>query len=755
MPCWPIGLVATLTLCAAFAPSAVAQDGRDAAVSHTPALAPGAPPPPSAPEVISRDAEGRATIRAQRLPAPLRIDGKLDDVAYSLPSFSGFIQAEPHSGQPATERTEAWVFFDDDNLYVVARCWETHPERITANEMRRDSTAIQYNDLVSFSLDTFYDHRNAINFGVSVLGGRTDGQVTDERQFNIDYNPIWNVRTGRFEQGWVMEAAIPFKSLRYRAGREQVWGLIMRRQNRWKNEISYLVPIPQAQSNRGTMMISAAASVVGIEAPRGSRRIEIKPYVTASTTKDRALSTSSTGEANVGGEVKYGITQNLAADFTYNTDFAQVEADEQQVNLTRFSLFFPEKREFFLENGGIFNFGGNTGGNVPVLFYSRRIGLTGSGTVPIEAGGRLTGRAGTFTVGAVNIRTSELGPTPATNFAALRLKRNILRRSNLGAIYTGRSTTQLGGSRNDVYGADGSFSFFSNLNAYAYWARSRTPTSALGGDDASYRAEVDYAGDRYAAQVRYLAVGSHFTPDVGFVRRSDMREVFTQFRFSPRTKKSGTVRKYSWRGSLQRIANRTGRLESRDALGEFAIEFHNADRIAVTTDAIHEFLPRPFAIAPGVSIPVGVYDFANVRAAWAFGQTARFAGEVSVDRGSFYDGNRTILALSGGRVEATPRLSIQPTASMNRVELRAGAFTTTLVGTRATFTMTPLSFASALVQYNSSTHSVASNIRLRWEYQPGSELFVVYNEQRDTPSARLPGLANRAFIVKVNRLVRF
>ena len=231
-----------------------------------------------------------------------------------------------------------------------------------------------------------------------------------------------------------------------------------------------------------------------------------------------------------------------------------------------------------------------------------------------------------------------------------------------------------------------------------------------------------------------------------------MRELFTQVRFSPRTRRSRTVRKYSWRGSFQRIANGAGRLESRDALGEFAIEFHNADRIAVTADAIHEFLPRPFAIATGVSIPIGAYDYANVRAAWAFGQTARFAGEVSVDRGSFYDGHRTILALSGGRMETSPRLSIQPTASMNRVELGAGAFTAMLVGTRATFTMTPLSFASALVQYNSSTHSVASNVRLRWEYQPGSELFVVYNEQRDTPSARLPGLANRAFIVKVNRL---
>ena len=729
--------------------------GAGRGVSQAPALAPGAPPAPVAPEVISRDAAGHATIRAQRVTTPIKIDGKLDEEAYSLPSFSGFIQAEPKAGEPATERTEVWLLFDDDNVYLVARCWETHPERITANEMRRDSAAIQYNDLISFSLDTFYDHRNATNFGVSVLGGRTDGQVTDERVFNIDYNPIWNVRTGRFPQGWVMEAAIPFKSLRYRQGHEQVWGLIMRRSNRWKNEISYLIPIPAAQSSRGTLLVSAAASVVGLEAPRGSRRLEVKPYVTASTSKDRAVSPGSKTDAAVGGEVKYGLTQNLSADFTYNTDFAQVEADEQQVNLTRFSLFFPEKREFFLENSGIFSFGGSTGGNVPVMFYSRRIGLNGSSVVPLDAGGRLTGRVGKMTVGAVSLRTSELGATPATTFSALRLKRNLLRRSNLGLIYTGRSTTQAGGTGNDAYGADASFSFFSNVNLYTYWARSRTPSAVQAGDDQSARAEFDYAGDRYGVQARYLTVGSHFTPDIGFVRRSDMREALAQVRFSPRTRKSRVVRKYSYRSSFQRVANGAGRLESRDLLGEFAAELHNADRIAITADAIHEFLPRPFAIAPGVTIPVGAYDYGNVRASWLFGQTSRMAGEASIDQGSFYDGYRTVLALSAGRMDVSPRLSLQPTASMNRVHLGAGDFTTNLVGSRVTFTMTPLSFASALVQYNSSTHSVASNLRLRWEYQPGSEFFVVYNEQRDTGAARLPGLANRSFIVKLNRLVRF
>jgi hypothetical protein len=721
----------------------------------------GAPPPPVPPSVISRDSAGQATIRAQRIDTALRIDGRLDDTAYALPSFSGFIQADPVAGAPATERTEAWIFFDDDNVYVAARCWETHPELITASDMLRDSPSIRFSDMVAFAFDTFYDRRNGVTFTVNAIGGRNDGQITDERQFNIDFNPLWTVRTGRFEHGWTMEAAVPFKSLRYPSRPAQVWGFIMRRQNRWKNETSYVIPIPAAHADRGIMMLSAGATLVGIEAPRTSRGLEIKPYAIGDLTTDRSTGLGSRGNAAAGVDVKYSVAKSVTADFTYNTDFAQVEADEQQINLTRFNLFFPEKREFFLENGGIFHFGGGNsfGGsttvdNVPVLFYSRRIGLSDTGIVPIDAGARVTGRIGPFTVGAVDIQTAPSGRIAGTNFSALRLKRNVLRRSNVGVIYTGRSHTQATGDRNDVYGADASFSFFDNLNAYTYWARSRTP--GLDGDDASYRGELDYAGDRYGAQARYLAVGANFSPDIGFVRRRDMREMFGQLRFSPRPRRSRLVRKYSWRASIQRIENGAGRLESQDADAEFAVDFHNADRLIVNPSTTEDIPSIPFTIG-GVTVPAGAYRFANFRAAWAYGQTTRVAGTVSIDTGTFYSGRRTILALSQGRVELTRQLTLQPSFSVNWVDLREGAFTAGLAGARVIYTMTPLSFVSALVQYNSSTRTLAANLRFRWEYHPGSELFVVFNEQRDSLGTRATNLAlaNRAFIVKVNRLFRF
>ena len=349
------------------------------------------PPQPVPPATISRDVAGRATIRAVRLTAPLQLDGQLDEALYtSVPSISDFIQAEPQAGAAATEKTEVWVSFDRDNVYVSFRCWESRPDRLVATEMRRDGSAIfGGDDSALFMFDTFYDRRNSVNFTVNPLGGRMDGQVANESQYSGDWNPIWNVRTGRFEGGWTVEAAVPFKSLRYRPGRAQMWGFNARRFNRWKNELSYVTRIPAARANTGHQLASLAATLVGLEAPAGSRNLEVKPYTTANLTSD-VIATPPTSNAlgsDVGVDVKYGITQNLTTDFTYNTDFAQVEADEQQVNLTRFSLFFPEKREFFLENQGLFGFGGvpvtRAAGDVPILFYSRRIGLHQGRRVPI------------------------------------------------------------------------------------------------------------------------------------------------------------------------------------------------------------------------------------------------------------------------------------------------------------------------------------------------------------------------------------
>jgi hypothetical protein len=723
-------------------------------------------------QIVTRPAAAAAgqsapsTIRAVRLSEALRLDGVLDEALYSTePPITGFLQTEPDEGRPATERTDVWVSFDREHVYVSFRCFETDASRMVANEMRRDSNAIwQGNDLVGFMFDTFHDRRNAVLFTANAIGGRQDGQVTNERQWNGDWNPVWEVQTGRFEGGWTVEAAIPFKSLRYRAGAQQTWGFNALRINRWKNEISLIVPGPSGQAQQGLQYSSIAPTLVGIEVPQQSVHLDAKPYIVSDFTSQRTLPSSVDDfGASIGLDVKYGITQNIAADLTVNTDFAQVEADEQQVNLTRFSLFFPEKREFFLENQGLFAFGGAaTGGqsasasSTPILFYSRRIGLDENRIVPIRAGGRITGRVGRYSFGVLNIRTGQddddLEAPPSANFAVVRVKRDILRRSSVGVLVTDRSAGAIGGGRNLAYGIDGGFGFFANLSINTYWAR--TQTDGLTGDDTSYRGQFDYNGDRYGLQLERLAVGEDFKPEVGFVRRGNMRRTFGEARFSPRVPRIEWIRKLLWSGSIDYVENGTGLLETREQQGTFGIDFENSDVFRLEYTRTYEFLPRVFEISPGIELPVGSYDYSSVRVGYNIGQRRRVSAQLALDHGTFYSGHRTSVQISRGRVNVSSQLSLEPTYTLNRVTLAEGAFTSHLAGTRITYTMTPSMFASALVQYRSDSRMVSTNARLRWEYQPGSELFVVYNEERDTLGRSFPSLMNRAIIIKVNRLFR-
>ncbi|MEQ1728340.1 MAG: DUF5916 domain-containing protein [Vicinamibacterales bacterium] len=725
------------------------------------------PPAPTLPQTLSRDDEGRATIRAVRVTAPMRVDGRLDEAIYSsVQPASGFIQMEPKGGQAATEKTEIWIFYDKDNVYVSFKAWESAPERTIANEMRRDSGNIRQGDSVGFGFDTYRDRRSSFQFEANSLGARTDGQSTNERQYSADWNPVWNLSAGEFDGGWTIEAAIPFKSIRYAPGTVQDWGFQARRTNKWKNEIAYLTKVPPAFGmGRADFSASLYASVVGLEAPPLTRNIELKPYAIGSLTTDNTSSPAQSNvlDGDVGVDAKYGITQNITADLTYNTDFAQVEADEQQVNLTRFSLFFPEKRDFFLENQGIFTFGNNSGGtgnsatsDVPLLFYSRRIGLAGGRQVPIWGGGRVTGRIGRYQFGVVNMQTKEdeALAAPSTNFSVVRVKRDLLRRSSVGVLATSRSRSQAGLGSNQTYGVDGTFAFFTNLTVATYFAQTRTEGQSDG--TSSYRAQMEYSGDRYGLQLERLTVDPNFNPEVGFLRRTDMRKNYGQVRFSPRPRSIAAVRKFSTIGQFTYVEDAAGQLTTRLTDAEFAVELQNSDRFQVGIVEDYELITRAFSVVPGARIPVGGYDFTVGRIGYSLGQQRRVSGSVLVEKGEFYDGTRTGLTFNRSRIFFSPRLSVEPTVTLNWIDLPAGSFSSRLVGSRVTFTATPKLFASALVQYNSSTHTVSANARLRWEYRPGSELFVVYNDERNSDAGTgIPGLQNRAIVVKVNRFFRF
>ncbi|MSR22725.1 MAG: hypothetical protein EXR92_04150 [Gemmatimonadetes bacterium] len=767
-----------------------------AAVAQSPIGAEGSgleiqgPPPPEAPEVMSRDAEGNTTIRAVRVSEPLRIDGVLDEPFYqNTKAISDFIQTLPDEGAEPTELTEAWVGFDDDNVYISARAWDSAPEsEWVANEMRRDGIQLRQNDQFAVMLDTYYDRRNGFLFFTNPLGAYFDTEISNEGSSNPDWNTVYDLRTGRFEGGWTVEMAIPFKSLRYRAGQE-VWGINLRRIIRRKNEWDHLtfIPLSIAGAGPGGMLrISMAATLVGLETPPSGRDVAVKPYVTSGLRTNNAVdpAVSNDGYADIGLDVKYGIRDNLTADFTYNADFAQVEVDEQQVNLTRFSLSFLEKREFFLEGRGIFAFGIGSGGGggvgaatggggaggamggsvaagVPTLFYSREIGLYRGQPVPILGGGRLTGKVGSFDVGALNIQTDDRRDTGAesTNFTVLRVRKDLLARSSVGVLFANRSQArdaEMGS--NQTYGLDGSFAY-ENLNLFGYVAGTHTDgtrTDGLTGDDQSYRGQLMYTGATWGANVGHLFVGDDFNPEVGFLRQRGFRQSTMSARYSPRPASIEWARQFSFQGGVEYLENvERGVLEARDQDVSLGIEFESSD---VFSSGYTQSFERLFTAASisGTTIPAGDYSTRSFRVGYLFGSQRRFSGSLSYQRADYYAGDRTSVAFSQGRIEVTPQFSIEPSLTFNWVSLPQGDFDQHVAVTRATYTLTPRMYVSGLVQYNAGTDAFSTNFRLRWEWAPGSELFLVYTEERDTDVLdRWSELTNRGLALKVTRLLRF
>lgn len=735
---------------------------------------------PEPPATYVKGDDGRVTIRAIRLAEPLRLDGVLEEAAYREHTpITEFIQQEPHEGEPATERTEAWVLFDRDNIYIAAHCHDTHPERMVVNEMRRDSQNIRQNDSFTVVLDTFYDRRSGVFFQTNPLGALRDQEVASERENNNDWNTIWNVAARRVADGWTFEMVIPFRSLRFAASGPQTWGINLRRTIRSKNENVYLAPIPASAGMMGIYRFGDAATLIGLETPPQGRNLELKPYGISSLTTNRAAAIPFSNDvgAEAGLDAKYGVTKGLTLDFSYNTDFAQVEDDEQQVNLTRFSLFFPEKRDFFLEGQGIFAFGaaqgaggggGGGGGSAagaggsrtqstnltPVVFFSRRIGLEGGQQVPIQAGARVTSRAGKFALGVLNIQSGDNDAVRAasTNFSVVRIRRDILRRSTVGLIATRRNPGGLGGS-NEAYGLDANLAFFQDLFVRGYYARTQARNLGSGGE-ASYRAELEYAGDRYGAQFEHLTVEPGFNPGIGFLRREDFRRNAGVLRFSPRpTTRFKRVRKFTYEASLDYITSPAGALETREIQGTFKTELQNSDLATVEYTRIFEWIPTAFSIS-GVQIAPGAYHFQDVKGTYQLGNQHRVSGTLTLARGSFWGGEKTEAGYRG-RVELSYRFYVEPGLTFNILDLPAGSVTTKLISTRATYTFSPRVFTSALVQYNSSSRSFTGNYRFRWEYRPGSDLFVVYSDGRDTSARGYPELMNRTFVIKATRLFRF
>jgi Domain of unknown function (DUF5916) len=735
------------------------------------------PPPPVFPNVVARDAQGRVTLRTERVPSPLKFDGVLDEPFYrDAPSFGDFIQQEPHEGQPATEKTEVWVFYDRDYLYVSARLWESEPGHRVSTEMRRDANNLYTDDHFGLTFDGFYDRRNGYGFAVNALGGMLDWSINNE-QPNNNWNGVWDVRTAEFEHGWTLEIRLPFRSFRFQEG-GHIWGINFRRMVRWKNEVSFLAPVLASWGRPGMSKMSAAATLTGLEVPGKGRNLDVKPYALGSVLTDKKAVRPYTNDpnGNLGFDVKWGIRQTLVADLTVNTDFAQVEDDEQQVNLTRFSILFPEKRDFFLEGADTFNFGsgqagaGGTGGGggvqgsgqntstAPLVFYSRRIGLNNGLEVPIEAGGRVIGRAGPWRLGALNIQTAEStdARAPTTNFTVLRVSRDILRRSRIGAIATRRdpnaaTAVGLSGPTNLAYGVDSTINPTNEISLLGYLARTQSPGKSH--NDLSYRGRVDWNADRYGLQAEHLAVEPNFNPEVGFLRRASFRRSFSQARYSPRPGWGG-VRKVYYIGSVDYITDMANRPESKEIQGTYQMDLENSDTWSVDVTRNYERLTNRFEVGKNVFVPIGEYDFGQIRGTYSLGTQRPVSGSITAAHGGFYNGTLSELTWRG-RVGFSRQFYAEPTVSWNRVDGPGGKADSNLVSTRATYTISPRMFVSALAQYQSRVNNISLNARFRWEYHPGSDLFIVYSDGRTTLNEGFPQIENASFVVKVTRLMRW
>ena len=722
------------------------------------------PPVPKAGEAVSRDADGRVTLRAFRLSEPLTVDGVLDDPVYDqVPAADGFLQQEPNEGAPASESTRVWVLYDAENLYIAAEMEEEHAEELMAGEMRRDHMSIGWNDSFQIVLDTFYDRRNGFLFHTNPLGALYDAQVTDERNTNSDWNTVWWVKSRIVEGGWTTEIRIPFRSLRYAAGGSQLWGINFQRNIKHRNEKVFFTHTPQAYNRQALIRLSNAATLVGLEAPAGSRRMELKPYAIGSQAHAPLNDVLNEWSGDVGADFKFGVTDGLTADVTWNTDFAQVEDDETQVNLSRFSLFYPEKREFFLEGQGVFDFGGRQtrafGGqgpsDAPIPFFSRSIGISGGSAVPILGGARLHGRAGAYQMGLMNIQTEGVPglDVESTNFSAFRMKRDLFSRSNIGVIATHRNLGADGTGSNSLYGVDGNFAPTDNIRFNTFYMATSEPGVEAGHQAASYMGQFRYDTDLIDVSAERLYLGDDFNPGMGFVRRRDFTKNGGSFTLAPRPRGIEAIRQFEFKADANQYDRLDGEMETREYNLEGRAIFESSDRLVVTHSVTEEHLLDGFDLSSDVGVPAGNYRFARSGIRFWLGTHRAVSGYVRYEFGEFFGGTRREVSY-WGRAEVNRRFSMEPNISLNWIEVPGGEVQAQVSRLRATYTVSPQSFVGALVQYNSAAQLMSANVRFRWEYSPGSDVFVVFSTNRDGDDA-LSGLTDRALVVKFTRLFRF
>ena len=696
---------------------------------------------------LAQDTE-KKKVTAVHIQAPIVIDGNLDEPEWSLAQpATDFIQQEPLMGEPSTERTEVRILYDDENLYLGVYCFDSAgPEGITVTDISRDYRP-RDTDAFTMVFDTFNDKRNSFIFGTNPGGAKRDGQTAgDSESRNYDWDTVWYVKTKITEQGWQAEIAIPFRSLRFRDVEDQVWGVNFARRTRGKNEYVHWSPVPRPYR---TSRVSLAGELNGLSGIRQGRNLYLKPYL--STPVVRRQGDDVDFIPDVGFDVKYGMTSELALDVTVNTDFSQVEADRQQINLTRFPLFFPEKREFFLENAVLFQVrrvgrGFRSSSRDLIAFFSRRIGLSQGRVVPILGGARFTGRAGPYGLGFLSIQTDEFEELPSTNFTVARVQRDILGNSNVGGIFINK---QGGGEYNRTFGIDGRLQFYQHLEIASFFLKTDTP--GLLGKDTSASAFVGWADPRYDIQAEYLSIEDNFNPEVGFVPRKGIRKSRGEFNLKLRPgERIPWMREFRPSTGIEYITDQANVVQSKNFDQTFEVELQNGGLFQFTHRVEFERLDEPFFIRPDQAIPAGDYVFGSISTNFASDRSRMFSGNIHVRVGEFFDGHQDSYE-AGLRFQLGARFSTDVSWEHDDVDLPSGAFFTDLVNTSIDYSFSPRMFLNAIIQYNSTLDEISSNVRFNFIYKPLSDFFLVYNERRASGGQ----VIERALIAKLTYLFGF
>ena len=714
------------------------------------------------------------------------IDGRVNEAVWqTVQPYGTFTQQDPIEGAPASEKTEVRVMVGKGTLYISVIAFDSDPSRIIVSQARRDAS-LSETDSIVLALDTFNDSQNAFVFGTNPLGIEYDGQVAREGQssgvsvggggaagtqrggisaFNPNWDGDWSVKSQITDRGWETELAIPLKTLRYQTGTNQTWGFNLMRNIRHKNEQVYLAPIPRGFD---IYRVSLAAKMSGLDLP-ARRDIKLIPYALGSVNKDFTRTTGDKVDkkGDVGLDFKWGIRPNLTFDATVNTDFAQVEADEEQVNLTRFDLFFPEKRPFFLENASTFQFGNPQQID---LFFSRRIGLSAAG-VPLDivGGARLSGKIGGWNVGVLNIQTDEAENAAGTqvvgqanNFSVLRLQREV-GRSSYGAIFVNRQGTGSfapSADHNRAYGLDANIQLSSSQRVSGFLARTDSGGAAASlGSDYAGRAFYNFTNNLWQVSGGYSQVGKTFNPEVGFLpRRGYRRPEFRAF-FQPQPKKIPWIRRIAPHVSYNSFYNFDGELQSEAwHIHPFEIQPRQGGRFGWFSDYAKDHPLTPFQVynrdGNRVVIPAGQYDWWQHAFEYFHNPSARVTGTVRARVGNYYDGDFKSFELTS-EYRITPKATASLGWTRQDIELPYGSFVNNLVPIKANYSFTTLANISALLQYNGQTGQFSSNIRLAMLNRSGTGLFVVFNDRRDLLSSTVAETLGRSFVVKYTRLVDF